>query len=264
MVTHGLQPERVVHAQARQQGRRAFGMVQQRGALVVAGRRGLARELVLHRRERHVHRQRGHRQRVVPVLLPARQHAARQRDQHAHQQRVAGAVVLEFIAGVVGQARQRAVGVALDQREHVVAQRAQAHGPVGAAGVGQQQAQAHLQVGPVQRTIGRARWAAVLGQRLVVAAGVGDAAQGHVLAQHLVELARVGALNRLGLHLIDEDGARTQQLKLFLGLDGRPAREQHGPAAVAHGERQRATQAQAIGGEGNDLHESSVATMRPL
>jgi len=185
--------------------------------------------------------------------------------QHAHQQAVVGAVVLEVVAGLVQQPRQGAVGMALDQRQHVVAQRAQARDPVGAARVGQQQAQAHLQVGPVQRAVGLARRAALLlGQHLVVRPGPRDAAQRNVLAQHLVELGGVGALDGLRLDLVDVDLPRAQRLELLLALDQRPARQQHGARAVAHGERQRTAQAQAFGGERNDLHENSLAAMGPL
>ena len=111
------------------------------------------------------------------------------RGEHADEQAVVGAVVLELVAGVVHQAHQRAVGTALDEREDVVAQRAQAGDPVGAVRVDQQHAQAHLQVGPVERALGGLGGA---GQRQAVVVGprAGDAAQRDVLAEHLVELAR--------------------------------------------------------------------------
>ncbi len=229
-------------------------MLAQHGALALAGRIRLAREFVLHLRERDVHRERGQRQRVGPLGLPAGKLLAGHGRQHADEQAVVGAVVLEVVAGVVHQAQQRPVGVALRERQHVVAQRAQPRDPVGAAGIHQQQAQAHLQVGPVQWTLRGLGIGAGQGQRVVVGTGVGDAAQRHVPAQHLVELAVVGALHRLHLGDVDEDLARSQQFELLVGLDGRPAGEQDRAGTVAHRERKRTADAQAFGGQGDDLH----------
>ena len=256
MVLDRVQPELVADAECAHLRGGAFGMMVDDVALARVQRRVLLRQMVLQRRHRDVHRQRGAAQRRSPISRPHLQMARRELADRSDQQRVCDAVLMDVAGRAVDQHQQRGIGVGVEELQRLEVEPLNARIEVGLRRLVQQAAGAQQQPVPRADRVAdalcgrRRRWPAIAG----VGLRLGDLPEQHVLPQHRIDFAGQRLLELTGIDLVDVQAALNQLQALRFGLEHGTARDQQVTGLVAQCERHRVAEAQGGGGELNDRH----------
>ena len=253
---HGVQPQRVAHAQRLQQGHGAVGVVFHGGNL--SGREGvfLHGQLVLQLGHGAVHAQGGAADAQHPVFGPAQRGAGHHHAHAGHQHAVGGAVHVRLLPRDADQCQQRGIGRLQALLGQFAVQFQKAVGKLALAHLrrAQQLGCTLLQVGPAGRASGRrlvARW---LCSGLHLHAG--DVFEGFFRQQHALQLRQVGAVavaRLFGVHT-QLDSARQQHLQLLAVADDEAFVCQQPPGSAAQRKGQGLPQGDGVDVEGEEVH----------